>query len=405
MKSITNGNHVSPSPKSPPITCIQLNGRPFVSSTGRNAPVFLTCVDCLKDFRANEYVAHTKCMSEAERYAAKGTFVGKPDKNKGAQKQEIWTECIEELASRPKLDKTLRDILQRIAAQSNVPRKKPKFVNFLKSSMRFNVQRAEHVWKVIEEGLEEFKKRAAPPPKPTAADKPADEVQTNGSESLPAADATTNGTTNGNDAASTKQIAEVFAYALQQPDTDKATRKILKKLQKCPNVPLNVQKPKRKAFTTFVQQQLALDADAIEQIWTIVSSAASVIKEESLVNGTNGVAATNGSAKKRKTANCDDDAPSKKTKSENGDVTQTVNGNDATAFDWQKNILHIFSKNSVDNALELATLQAKVIKRYAKHVGDEVDGATGAQYVKKVKKQLKKIDSLIIENDVVKLKA
>lgn len=27
---------------------------------GRGAPVFLTCVDCLKDFKDQEYVAHTK---------------------------------------------------------------------------------------------------------------------------------------------------------------------------------------------------------------------------------------------------------------------------------------------------------------------------------------------------------
>lgn len=32
----------------------------FYLDTGRNAPIFLTCVDCLKDFREQEYVAHIK---------------------------------------------------------------------------------------------------------------------------------------------------------------------------------------------------------------------------------------------------------------------------------------------------------------------------------------------------------
>ncbi|KAJ8980240.1 hypothetical protein NQ317_003748 [Molorchus minor] len=35
----------------------------------------LTCVDCFKDFRGEEYVVHTKCITEDERYAAKGTYV------------------------------------------------------------------------------------------------------------------------------------------------------------------------------------------------------------------------------------------------------------------------------------------------------------------------------------------
>lgn len=357
-------------------------------------------------------------MTEAERYAAKGQYVSKPDKNKGAQKQEIWTECLEELASRSDFDRTIRDTLQKIAEQSNVPRKKPKFINFLKSSMRSNVQNAEKVWKVIEEGLEEFKKRAAPTPRPNAANaKSVDETKTNGNELLATADAVTgksndveslpvNGLPQVVDPVTTKQIADVFSYALQQPDTDKATRKILKKLQKCTDVPLNVQNPKCKKFTAFVRTKFDLDAEAADQIWTIVSGAASVIKEEGKVNGTNGVPTTNGNAKKRKPAvdQEDDETPCKKSKSENGDAMEVANGHDdATVFDWEQNILRIFNKNCADNALALATLQTKVIKRYAKHLGADGDDGATAQYVKKVKKQLKRIDGLIIENGVVKL--
>lgn len=45
-------------------------------------PVNVTCVDCFKDFRGNEYEAHIKCVTEEERYAAKG-FVPKASSNKG----------------------------------------------------------------------------------------------------------------------------------------------------------------------------------------------------------------------------------------------------------------------------------------------------------------------------------
>lgn len=48
----------------------------------RNYTPFLTCVDCLKDFKENEYEAHTKCVTEDERYSAKG-YVPKPSANKG----------------------------------------------------------------------------------------------------------------------------------------------------------------------------------------------------------------------------------------------------------------------------------------------------------------------------------
>lgn len=41
----------------------------------------LTCMDCMKDFKGNEFEAHTKCVTEEERYAAKGH--SKPTVNKG----------------------------------------------------------------------------------------------------------------------------------------------------------------------------------------------------------------------------------------------------------------------------------------------------------------------------------
>ncbi len=32
----------------------------------------LTCVDCHRDFPGDEYAGHTKCITEAEKYSAKG---------------------------------------------------------------------------------------------------------------------------------------------------------------------------------------------------------------------------------------------------------------------------------------------------------------------------------------------
>lgn len=123
----------------------------------KGAPPFLTCVDCLKDFRGDEFKAHTKCITEDEKYSAKG-FVAKPERNKGAQKQEAWTEIIQNhLLQRADLDTHTRQTLERLAGQTNVPRKKPKFINFVKSSMRISPNSAEKIWTVIETALAEFK--------------------------------------------------------------------------------------------------------------------------------------------------------------------------------------------------------------------------------------------------------
>lgn len=121
----------------------------------RNAPFFLTCVDCLKDF-GDEFREHTKCISENEKYSAKG-FVAKPDRNKGAQKQEAWTEIIQtHLQKRTDLDDYTRKTLDHISQQTNIPRKKAKFINFVSNCMRMSPQNAQTMWNVVEKALEEF---------------------------------------------------------------------------------------------------------------------------------------------------------------------------------------------------------------------------------------------------------
>lgn len=51
----------------------------------------LSCMDCNKVFRDDEYKNHVKCISEEQKYAAKG-FV--PKQNKGEVKQEKWFEQV-----------------------------------------------------------------------------------------------------------------------------------------------------------------------------------------------------------------------------------------------------------------------------------------------------------------------
>lgn len=353
----------------------------------------------MKDFREQEYVAHTKCITESERYAAKGTFVGKPERNKGAQKQELWTEVLEELATRNTFDNQTRSVLEKIAAQPNVPRKKPKFVNFLKSSMRFDIRRAEAIWKIIEDGLEEFKKRAASKQETngaTAGRKESTDVNgeskenvTNGSTEDEISENTSdnNNLKNGNDVNASQSV--VFSNALNREGIAKETRKLLKKIQKSENLPKDL--TKKKKFIKFLQNDFNLDDERTQEIWQLIS--------ETTINGIeNGDSVTNGTSRKRKNAEPTENGNNEKVqKLENGNAPAAAEESD---FDWEKNITSLFNKLNENNELNLETLKSKVIKKYMKHISGNDDDVT--KYEKKFNKQLKKVNSLIKEDGVVK---
>lgn len=115
-----------------------------------NTP-FLTCVDCLKDFRGKEYVAHTKCMTEAERYNGKD-YVAKPNANKGERKQQEWICVVNSLLNGTDLSHVERNFLNSLSKYENIPRKKSKFLNFVHSAIgnRVNMNVVESVWDKME---------------------------------------------------------------------------------------------------------------------------------------------------------------------------------------------------------------------------------------------------------------
>ncbi|XP_029173041.1 cell growth-regulating nucleolar protein isoform X2 [Nylanderia fulva] len=117
----------------------------------RNVP-FLTCADCLKDFRGEEYNVHTKCITEAERYGGKN-YVSKPNANKGERKQQEWICVVNNLLSGiTNLSKAERNFLNTLSKYDNLPRKKVKFLNFVRSAVgnRVNMTVVESVWDKME---------------------------------------------------------------------------------------------------------------------------------------------------------------------------------------------------------------------------------------------------------------
>ncbi|XP_060520414.1 cell growth-regulating nucleolar protein [Cylas formicarius] len=112
----------------------------------------LTCVDCLKDFVGEEFLSHTKCITEEERYAAKGTYKNGIVK-KGEAKQESWVDMIRSICERePNLSPAVKSIFNTLSNYSNVPRKKNKFVNFMQNSSgkRISIVDIGTVWNIIE---------------------------------------------------------------------------------------------------------------------------------------------------------------------------------------------------------------------------------------------------------------
>ncbi|KAK2586873.1 hypothetical protein KPH14_009810 [Odynerus spinipes] len=112
----------------------------------------LTCVDCLKDFHDQEYIQHTKCITEAERYGGKD-YVPKPGACKGERKQQEWLNIVHNLLeTSTDLSNSERNFLQTLSKCENIPRKKVKFMNFINSAFGFKTNKSlvESVWAKME---------------------------------------------------------------------------------------------------------------------------------------------------------------------------------------------------------------------------------------------------------------
>lgn len=128
----------------------------------RGGQIFITCMDCLKDFNKN-YEEHTKCVSEIERYSSKD-FVSKPGQNKGEKKQKLWCDLVHSIIEQKaaSLDPHIRIILNKLLNFDNVPRKQAKFKNFLSNSLRVHPNQAEVIWKLLDEEIQREAKTEQP---------------------------------------------------------------------------------------------------------------------------------------------------------------------------------------------------------------------------------------------------
>ncbi|KAM8804263.1 cell growth-regulating nucleolar protein isoform 1-T5 [Rhynchonycteris naso] len=109
----------------------------------------LSCIDCGKDFWGEDYKNHVKCISENQKYGGKG-YEGKT--HKGDVKQQAWIQKINELIKRPNVSPKVRELLEQISGFDNIPRKKAKFQNWMKNSLKVhNESILEQVWNIFSE--------------------------------------------------------------------------------------------------------------------------------------------------------------------------------------------------------------------------------------------------------------
>ncbi|XP_058694336.1 cell growth-regulating nucleolar protein [Poecile atricapillus] len=109
----------------------------------------LSCMDCGKDFWGDDYKEHVKCVSEDQKYGGKG-FEAKT--SKGDAKQQEWIQKIHEVMKKPNISPKVRNILEQMRVFNNIPRKKVKFQNWIKNSLRINDSNLQdQVWDVFSE--------------------------------------------------------------------------------------------------------------------------------------------------------------------------------------------------------------------------------------------------------------
>merc|ERR1719414_614715 len=99
------------------------------------------------------------CMSEDQRYSKEGRAGWDPavgQGNKGDKKQTQWTNNLRRiLAETTDIDSDVRNILNTIQEHENIPRKKPKFINFVKNIMRNRARphSIDKTWELFEQAL------------------------------------------------------------------------------------------------------------------------------------------------------------------------------------------------------------------------------------------------------------
>ncbi|XP_010226301.1 PREDICTED: cell growth-regulating nucleolar protein [Tinamus guttatus] len=306
----------------------------------------LSCMDCGKDFWGDDYKDHVKCISEDQKYGGKD-FEAKT--NKGDAKQQEWIQKIHEVMRKPNISPKVRNILEQMRVFDNIPRKKVKFQNWMKNSLRITDSTLQdQVWDIFSEATRN-----------NSSDKKQDKPQPNEESQSAESGKKTNGEENG--------ITD-----------DKIERKKNKRERKEER-----QKNKKKEKKELKLENQLASSEAKKNKNKKSKKGKESMGNEFEING-NGHQSemeeeTNVKKRKRKHAEEEPHLTTKKMKNENasGDVgteedtnaSEEGAGTDKGKFNWKGTIKAVL-KQAPDNEISIKKLRKKVIAQYYAVAGE-----------------------------------
>lgn len=295
-------------------------------------------MDCGKDFWGDDYKEHVKCVSEDQKYGGKG-FEAKT--NKGDAKQQEWIQKIHEVMKKPNITPKVRNILEQMRAFDNIPRKKVKFQNWIKNSLRIHDSTLQdQVWDVFSEATRNISNEKE-------QDKPKQKEAHQSAET------------------GEKTMAEENGITDEKTETKKSKRERKEERQK------NKKKEKK---------DLKLENQAEVKKSKKSKKGKESVEDEFEVNGNGNHSETEEetNVKKRKHKHVEEEPHTKtkrmKTESISEDMeTENINDNEENVgtgkFNWKGTIKAVL-KQAPDNEISIKKLRKKVIAQYYAVAGE-----------------------------------
>jgi len=338
--------------------------------------VTLSCLDCMKDFHGDEYKAHNQCMSEAQRYSKDGRNGWDPNAgqgNKGENKQIAWIYNLKALVESTQLEPDVKNIVNTIMDHENIPRKKPKFVNFIKNIMRNKARphSIDKTWDLFSQAM--AKPAETPKPTPPPAAEPAKEEDSN--------DSTEEKKTKKKK--KDKKNKEVIEEDVAMADSDGSDKKS-KKSKKNKKSQGERKREKEEKGKENVEEEAEVDAKAEKKKSKKEKKA--LKDQDNVEEEINSDVATTKKSKKRKL----DDSAMDVSNDEEPDAKKSK-------FDWDEVITSLLQKQS-DNEMSLKKLKKRCIAEYfSQHEGTH---KTKEELFVKFNKKLKKRKYKILKDRV-----
>ncbi|CAK1541061.1 unnamed protein product [Leptosia nina] len=357
----------------------------------RNRNPNLSCMDCFKDFLGDAYETHNKCITEEERYSGKG-FQAK--EKKGEKKQNAWVEMLQSVLDEQKnASKNVLRIIETISKHNNTPRKKPKFINFVKNvcGAKTNPKDVDAAWDLISVKLVELSNSNKNHNNNQNKEETSQDV-TNGE-----VESKTNGMTNGNhdsvdeDKDEHKEKPEV--NGVNGVHEDAKENKLTKKQKK--------EEKKRKKYEAELVSAETPSTEVIEEAETKKKGKKGKNKENinDEENGTEGknkkkrkrqdtvqtseIIENGAVIKEKKKLKTDEDAEESVCLHDQNVAKSEEVEEKKDKFNWHDVIISVLQKK--DNEMQFKRLQKKVLGEYSEFFGCEVDDRIADKFIKKLK--------------------